>query len=212
MISLTQIFNHHSKTLELPEKFNRFLRQLNSGGEFLMLMLDNILDHSAFEMSAVSVCPEQVDLEKCCAGIVNLTQPLADEKDVSIRIQWHSERKDLLVDRTRLSQIFLNLLHNAIKFSPKAGVVFLDLKIGEAFLEAKVRDQGPGIPVEMHKDLFKMFGKSDRTVSRHSSTGLGLSIVKRNIELLDGTIRVNQGEPTGAVFTITIPLDQVSPT
>ncbi len=91
-------------------------------------------------------------------------------------------------------------------------VVFLDLKIGEAFLEAKVRDQGPGIPVEMHKDLFKMFGKSDRTVSRHSSTGLGLSIVKRNIELLDGTIRVNQGEPTGAVFTITIPLDQVSPT
>ena len=208
MISLTQIFNHHSKTLELPEKFNRFLRQLHSGGEFLILMLDNILDHSAFEINAVSVCPVEVNLEKLFTDLINMIQPLADEKHVSIRVQWHSKREKLLVDPTRLSQIFLNLLHNAIKFSPKGGVVFLDLTINPHHLVAEVRDQGPGIPIEKLNDLFTMFGKSDRTGSRHSSTGLGLSIVKRNVELLNGTIRIGQGVPNGAVFTITIPLGE----
>ena len=205
MISLTQIFNHHSESLQLPEKFNRFLDQLNSGGEFLMLMLNNILDHSAFELNAVSICPEEVDLEQCCAGLVNLTQPLATEKSVSIQIQWHSERRTLVVDRTRLSQILLNLLHNAIKFSPEGGVIFLDLTIGSDALEAEVRDQGAGIPADKQKELFKMFGKSDKTASRHSSTGLGLSIVKRHVELLNGSIRVRKGEPNGAVFSISIP-------
>ena len=208
MISLTQIFNHHGEKLELPEKFKRFLSQMNSGGEFLMLMLDNILDHSAFEMNAVSVNPEKVDLVKCCEGLVGLSQPLADEKEVSIQVQWQGEDTNFAVDRIRLSQIFLNLLHNAIKFSPRGGVISLDLTVENAHLKAKIEDQGPGIPPERRADLFKMFGKSDKSASRHSSTGLGLSIVKRNIELLNGTIHVEEGEPRGAVFQIVIPVVQ----
>lgn len=208
MISLTQIFNHHGEKLELPEKFKRFLSQMNSGGEFLMLMLDNILDHSAFEINAVSVNPEKVDLVKCCEGLVGLSQPLADEKEVSIQVQWQGEDTNFAVDRIRLSQIFLNLLHNAIKFSPRGGVISLDLTVENAHLKAKIEDQGPGIPPERRADLFKMFGKSDKSASRHSSTGLGLSIVKRNIELLNGTIHVEEGEPRGAVFQIVIPVVQ----
>lgn len=210
MISLTQIFNHHGKKLNLPEKFTRFLSQMNSGGEFLMLMLDNILDHSAFEMSAVSVSPETVELATFCEGLVNLCEPLAEEKEVTIEVRHPGKGGSFVVDRTRLSQIFLNLVHNAIKFSPVGGVVILDLQLRNDLLEAEVKDEGPGIPSERQKELFKMFGQSDKTLSRHSASGLGLSIVKRNVELLEGTIRVEQGRPKGSVFKVSIPAGKES--
>lgn len=204
MISLAQIFDHHGKSLNLPDKFNRFLKQLNSGGEFLMLLLDNILDHSAFEMNATSVCPERVDLAKCFENIVNLVQPLADEKDISIRVQWKGEHDHAMLDRTRLSQIVLNLLHNAIKFSPKSEVVSLDLNLEDDALHIRIGDSGPGIPPERQKDLFQMFGESEKKGSRYSSTGLGLSIVKRNVDLLGGTIQVEQGRPNGTIFLVVL--------
>ena len=210
MISLTQIFNHHSKDLKLPEKFNSFLKQLSSGGEFLMLLLDNILDHSAFEMNSVSVCPELVELTACCESLTHITLPLADEKDVAIQLQWHSEERLFHVDRTRLSQILLNLLHNAIKFSPRESVVSLDLTIKNNELLVQVGDQGPGIPPQRQRDLFKMFGESQKAGPRHSSTGLGLSIIKRNIDLLAGTIEVRQNTPQGTLFLIKIPASQKS--
>lgn len=205
MISLTQIFTHHSANLQLPDKFDRFLKQLHSGGEFLMLLLDNILDHSAFEMNAISVCPENVDLANCCEGLINLTQPLADDKGITLQWQQQSEHKHFFVDRTRLAQIVLNLLHNAIKFSPKGGTIFLDLIASENSLEVQITDQGPGIPLERQKELFKMFGEADKTGPHHSSTGLGLSIVKRNVDLLNGTITLKEGTPKGTIFNISIP-------
>ena len=205
MISLTQIFNHHSESLKLPKKFNRFLNQLNSGGEFLMLMLDNILDYSAFEMNAANVYPQQVDLVQCCEGLVNITQSLADEKGVLIEHRCEVGEKFFELDRTRFSQILLNLLHNAIKFSPKEGTVFLDVTLLQEDLRVEVGDEGPGIPPERQKALFKMFGNSEKTTSRHASTGLGLSIVKRNVDLLGGSICVLQKENRGAVFEVVIP-------
>ncbi|MGJ8654892.1 MAG: ABC transporter substrate-binding protein [Akkermansiaceae bacterium] len=206
MVSLTQIFNHHSEKLELPDKFNRFLKQLNSGGEFLMLMLDNILDHSAFEMNAISINPERVNLEECCRSVINLLQPLADEKDVELKLLWSGKSNNFAIDRTRLSQIFLNLLHNAIKFSPKNGIVTLEIEIEGSKLGAKISDEGPGIPAHREKDLFSMFGQSDKKGTKRSSTGLGLSIVKRNVDLLDGEIIMNRTRFGGTQFIILIPM------
>ena len=211
MISLTQIFNHHSKDLELPDKFNRFLKQLHSGGEFLMLLLNNILDHSAFELSAVSVCSEPVDVRACGESLINLTQPLADAKDVIIDLQWYGEERSIVADRTRISQILLNLLHNAIKFSPRGGRVTLQLGVKDDWLKAEVGDEGPGIPLQRQKNLFKMFGESEDVESRHVSTGLGLSIVKRNVDLLAGNIEVVPSSPKGTLFRVNIPVGIENP-
>lgn len=206
MISLAQIFNHHSKTLQLPDKFQRFLKQLNSSGELLMLMLNNILDHSAFEMDAANNSPEPTDLEESCAGVVNLVQALADEKDISIQVELRGSGGSLLIDRTRLAQIFLNLLHNAVKFSPKGGTICFDLNHRSDLLEIEVRDQGPGIPPEAQQHVFEMFAKSDQGIARQPAKGLGLAIVKRNVELLNGSISVEQAAPKGAIFKVSIPL------
>ena len=207
IISLANIFDHHSKSLKLPDKFTRFIRQLNSGSEFLMLMLNNILDHSVFEMDAAMLHPEQVDVKQCMVDIVNLAQPLADERDLTIELKKHSGRNSFFMDRTRLYQILLNLIHNAIKFSPRGGTVIVQCSLQGGRLQIEVRDQGPGIPLEDQKHIFNMFTKSEKLSARHSGTGLGLSIVQRNTELLKGTIKIEQAQPTGAIFKISLPLE-----
>jgi len=206
MISLTQIFNHHGKSLNLPEKFNRFLGQLHAGGEFLMLLLNNILDQSAFELNAVKVSPERIETDKCFNDILNLVQPLADEKNVSVEVRWTSDYQDIIIDRVRLIQIVLNLLHNAVKFSPQKGGITLDLRIEDHSLHVDVGDEGPGIPPDREQDLFRMFGASNKDEARYSSTGLGLSIVKRNVDLLGGVIQVLEGKPSGVLFKVKIPI------
>ncbi len=208
MVSLSHIFNYHSENLQLPEKFTRFLKQLNSGAEFLMLMLNNLLDISAFEMNAVSVNPETIDISQCCAGIANLVQPLADEKNITIQIHHHFEQKTLKIDQTRLSQLTLNLLHNAIKFSPRGGTIFIDVHRQPDLLKFEIRDQGPGIPHEERDGVFDMFTHGKGGASHPSSSGLGLSIVLRNVELLKGTIEIEQAQPHGAIFKVAIPLNK----
>ncbi len=162
IISLAKIFKHHSASLQLPEKFQRFIKQVNSSGEFLLLLLNNILDCSASEMNSERVSPEEVDLKQCCATVANLVQSLADEKGVTVEFECRVDRKHLVIDRTRLSQILLNLLHNAIKFSPKEGTVSLDVILCDGVLKIEVRDQGPGIPADKLPHLFEMFAKTNQ--------------------------------------------------
>ncbi|VGO17484.1 Autoinducer 2 sensor kinase/phosphatase LuxQ [Pontiella desulfatans] len=204
IIGLTNIFHHHGKSLELPDKFNAFLEQLKSGGGFLMLMLNNILDLSAFEMNAAAVRPEHFELSEWGGEIGNLVQPLANEQGVQVRID--ATTATIEADRTRLSQILLNLIHNAIKFTPENGTVRIALSCSPSSLEMRVSDEGPGIPEEERERIFDMFAQGAEGPSHRSGVGLGLSIVERNTRLLGGDIRIGNAQPTGTVFTVAVPL------
>jgi signal transduction histidine kinase len=207
MIGLSNIFRHHSKNLNLPERFNTFLEQLHSGGEFLMLMLNNILDLSALEMNEAVVRPEPIVVSEWGGSIANLVRPMATERSVEVSLRTNPERATIQADRMRLSQILLNLSHNAIKFSPKHGTVFITLTCEADALRMEVRDEGPGIPEEEQEHIFEMFSQGAEGPSHRSGTGLGLSIVERNTHLLHGTIQVGNAEPTGTMFTVNIPLN-----
>ncbi len=208
IIGLANIFRHHADRLELPEEFTQFLEQLDSSGEFLMLMLNNVLDLSSFEMDAAMVRLEPVHLNEWCDSIANLVQPLASERGVQIEIQKTLSEELIQADRTRLSQILLNLIHNAIKFSPENGTVGVGVSVQSGLLLMSVRDQGPGIPEEERAQIFQIFEQGAEGPSHKSGTGLGLSIVQRNTQLLRGTIRIEKNEPSGAIFTIEIPLNE----
>ena len=206
MIGLGNIFQHHSNELNLPDKFNRFLDQLHSSGEFLMLLLTNILDLSVFEMDAATVHPEQHDLDEWCLNMSNMIQPLAEERGVQIQMQAHPAGCQIHIDITRLSQILLNLQHNAIKFSPQGGTVRTDVFHTPEQLKLIVQDQGPGIPADERASIFSPFHQGNTEPSNHSGIGLGLSIVQRNTQLLNGILRVDEVLPTGTKFTLEIPL------
>jgi len=138
-------------------------------------------------------------------------QPLADEKNISIKVHHHTDLQEFCVDSTRLSQISLNLLHNAIKFSPKGGTINIETNLQPDRLEFNIRDEGPGIPREERDHIFEMFSQGAHGNSHRSSSGLGLSIVHRNVQFLKGVISIEDAEPNGAVFKVSIPLEPLEP-
>jgi len=206
IIGLTNIFRHHTARLQLPEEFNQFLGQLDSSGEFLMLMLNNVLDFSMFEMDAARVRTEQIQLREWCDSIANLVQPLAAERGIDIQIKKSLPERKVEADRTRLSQILLNLIHNAVKFSPEKGTIFVEISVQLDVLHMRIQNQGPGIPEEARSRIFNMFDQGEGGPSDKSGSGLGLSIVQRNIRLLHGTIRIDDASKSGTVFIVEIPL------
>jgi len=208
MIGLSNIFRHHSKGFNLPDQFNRFLDQLHASGEFLMILLNNVLDLSAIEMNSASVNPEPIQLNEWCDRIAQLTQPLAAERGVHIQMNAPPPDTRVQTDGTRLSQILLNLLHNAIKFSPEGGTVSVDVSLQRDELLMDVEDQGPGIRPEERERLFEMFAQGPNGRMHQSGKGLGLSIVHRNTQLLDGTIQAEQVAPSGARFIVRIPVTE----
>ncbi len=207
-ISLSHILRHHSESLDLPDQFIRFLDQLNAGSKFLMLMINNLIDFSTFEMDEAIVRPENMDLDDWCGNIANLSQPQANERGVEIKMRVSPPGSTIEADHTRLSQILMNLLHNAIRFSPRGGVVTVEISIQAGVLAMDVRDQGPSIRLEERKLIFDLVAQKEKSLSQRKGTGLGLSIVPRNTQLLDGSIQVEQAEPAGARFIVTIPLEQ----
>ncbi len=210
VISLSNIFEHHSKSLSLPEKFERFIKQLHSGSEFLMLMLNNILEYSVFETNAAANRAERIAFAKCSSDIISLVEPLAYEQKVKIEFQQHSDREEIIIDRMRISQIILNLVHNAIKFSPAGGTILVKLSLENEHYQIEVHDQGPGISPEDQERIFEIFSQIDNQPHRYSGTGLGLAIVQKNVEFLKGKIHIAQAHPTGSIFRVSIPLEPQS--
>jgi signal transduction histidine kinase len=207
LISLTNIFSHHSNELNLPERFNRFLGQLRSGGDFLMLVLNNILDLSVLEMNAAAVRPETFDLKEWCGNMTNLVRSLAEARNVQVQCTCSGGK--VQADRTRLSQVLLNLAQNAVKFSPEKGTVCIELCLDADALHLNVCDEGPGIAPEERMRIFDLFAQGTAGPSHRSGVGLGLNIVQRNVELLGGAIRLSDAVGGGSCFSATIPLSRI---
>ncbi len=110
-----------------------------------------------------------------------------------------------------MERIMLNLLSNAIKFTPKGGTIKVDLLFDEKFVHIKVKDSGVGIPKEKINEIFGKFTRVDKTIKRENEgSGIGLSIVKSLVQLLEGKISLKSEEDRGSEFTISLPNKKLS--
>jgi len=207
VISLSNIFLHNVQTLDLPEKFIRFMGQLHSGAEFLQLMLNNILDYSAFEMNAASVVVEKVDLNKWSESIISVIEPQADLRKVTLDVVTNSVSPIIESDVSRLSQILLNLAHNAIKYSPAGGKVNIGISAAADALEITVIKSGCNISCEDQKHIFDTLYSVSCMESNSSGSDFVLSVVKRNVDLMNGCVSVAYTDGGGAEFKVLIPLE-----
>jgi len=167
---------------------------------------------------------EKVRIEDVLAEVVKTLTPNARKKGVQLRLEASAPLPELRADPERLRQVFINLGDNAVKFTPSGGSVTykaaaLDQRsesadVGFALLapvrgaiEVRVIDTGIGIPPNERQKVFDPFYQVDSSSTReYGGTGLGLSIVKRLVESHDGTIRVDENSPRGAVFVVTLPV------
>ncbi len=192
----------------------KYLEKIRKQGEGLLALLDDLLTLSQTESGSLTLNPENFDLSALLRDAIQTNRLVADKKNIALRFSEDAASAAEKLgayfgDAARLSQVFQNLIGNAIKYSPPNTEVHATLATNPESDRAlvSVADQGLGIP---EADLSKIFRPFHRTTNRptggEKSTGLGLSIVKRIVEAHDGEIRVSSVVGEGSRFTVELPL------
>jgi signal transduction histidine kinase/CheY-like chemotaxis protein len=183
----------------------RFLRQVNSAGQHLLSLINDVLDLSKVEAGRMELRPEDVEVGELIDQVLATVMPLANKKGITLASSNQSGAR-LIADRGKLKQMLLNLVSNAIKFTPDGGSVAIDVTAVSDWVEFAVRDNGIGIAPEDIDQLFQAFQQVDSGRDRQQQgTGLGLALTRRLAELHGGTITVASSKGQGTTFSLRLP-------
>jgi signal transduction histidine kinase len=189
----------------------RLLRSVEQSGQHLLAVVSDILDLSKLEAGQMTTHIAPVGLASLLGDVRGVLEPVAAARNITLVV---SPGPDVVVatDATRLTQILVNLVGNAIKFSPVGSEVVVDVVVDEQHLVLAVLDHGIGIDVADHARIFDAFVQVDDGHTRqHGGNGLGLAITKHLVTLLGGDIRVTSARGAGAKFTVTLPRRRLDP-
>jgi signal transduction histidine kinase len=210
---------------EMSVEQREFVRTIHEKGEQLLELITSLLDLSKLESGTLAMRKSDVTVEHVVSDVVHTVSPAARKKAVSVTSTVEPGLPKLWADPTRLRQVMLNLVDNAMKFTPQGGTVRITirattmevepddeegglvlLRSKQPAVEIRVADTGIGIPDAEKSKVFDAFYQVDSRATRQvGGTGLGLSIVKRLVEGHDGRVWVEDNRPQGAVFVVTIP-------
>ncbi len=189
----------------LNDEQKKQLKMIQSSGSHLLSLINDILDLSKIEAGQVFPKMESLNLQEILDEIIKLEEPLAKEKGDTIDL-LSKESVFIFSDRQRIRQIIINLVDNAIKFTSQGSIVIKCSK-EDKFAKIEITDTGIGIKAEDVIKLFKPFIQVESYLARkHQGSGLGLSICKKLIELLGGSISVKSEFGKGSTFTVMLPL------
>ncbi len=195
----------------LSEKQHRWVHNIQSSGDRLLALINDILDLARIEAGKMQVRLEEFSIHDICEGLLNMFRPLAEKKNIDLRGQIDANIPLLRQDPSKLQQILSNLLSNAIKFTPEGGRVLLRVEAEAPHMVFTVTDTGVGIAPEDQELVFEKFRQSGNPLTReHAGTGLGLSIVRELSKLLGGEVALQSELGRGSTFTVRLPL-QLSP-
>jgi signal transduction histidine kinase len=184
----------------------RFLTLINSGGHHMLGLINDVLDLSQVEAGQIVLRIEQVLIDDVVQSVLSTMEPLAAKK--AIRLQADGAASGQVpADLGKLRQMLLNLVSNAIKFTPDGGSVTIGVRRLIDAVEVSVSDTGVGIAESDREHLFEAFRQLDSPVARQEhGSGLGLAITKRLVELHGGQIKLASELGKGSVFTLRLPL------
>ena len=195
---------------------------INNSAEALLTIINDILDFSKVEAGKLELDPRPFELRECLESAIDLIAPKTAEKGLDLAYVVEPGTPDgIVADNTRLRQVLLNFLNNAVKFTERGEIVLSVTKVppgkggghggstgqreGMCTLQFAVRDTGIGIQKDRMDRLFKSFSQVDAsTTRRYGGTGLGLAISKRLVDLMGGEVWVESAEGTGTTFFFTI--------
>ncbi|MBE2239088.1 MAG: PAS domain-containing protein [Caldilineaceae bacterium] len=195
----------------LTDRQQRSLKLIESSGRELLGLIDNLLDLSRIEAGQFHLHDDQFDAVSISKSAVDLSTDAANAKGQSIQFETNCERLMVQGDQRRWQQILLNLVGNAIKFTPQSGKIGVKLEADNANRRVHVHvwDRGIGINQEDLSRLFRPFSQLDSTLTRQfPGTGLGLALAKRLVELQGGEISVHSEPGEGSTFTVSMPYSQ----
>lgn len=180
-------------------------------GEQLLQLINSVLDISKVESGRMELAIDRVKLKAVVEDALDSVRPQAKKKDLTLTAKIGDDVPDLIADQYKLRQILVNLLGNAVKFTPAKGRVRISSRrIGrgpQSRVEIRVSDSGVGIAAEHQAKVFERFYQVDNSSTRHhGGTGLGLPLVRSFVEMHGGTIRVESAVGKGTTFIVDLPI------
>jgi signal transduction histidine kinase len=189
----------------LEDQARTYVARIKFTARHQQQIIDEILSFARLEAGRETVHNEVVSLDELRDEVSAVILPLAESRGLAFTQHFADAPATFTTDPRKLRQVLLNLLGNAVKFTP-AGSVMLTVTGSEESIVLTVSDTGPGIRSEDRERIFEAFTQLDETATRQQGgTGLGLAITKRLVALLDGSIRVEAGRECGSSFVVTLP-------
>jgi signal transduction histidine kinase len=194
----------------LNDKQKEYSDGIAEAGQRLMSLIDNILDLSTIEAGYLTLDKTCVDLSQTLKDIFDLSREWAGQQSLQAHLTVPEDLGDVHADERRIKQVLLNLVRNAITFTPAGGDIYIEGKLSEDEQSAyiSVRDTGIGISQEDQDKIFEPFVRADQDVNaiKQSGPGLGLSLVKNIVDLHDGRVLLDSEEGRGTTITVVLPL------
>lgn len=192
----------------LNEKQLRYVNNISVSGRHLLKLINDVLDLSKVEAGKMELNVEKFSISGSVSEIKTLLTPLASKKSIQILSTFDDDLTIIKADRTKFNQILYNLMDNAIKFTPEGGHVIVDARVGEDEAKITIKDTGVGISEEEVQKVFQPFTQlRNSKYGKQVGTGLGLSLVKKFVEMHAGKIWVESEFGKGSKFIFTLPLN-----
>ena len=172
-------------------------------------LVDDLLDVSRLELGKVELRLQQIDLNDSVAAAAEACLPMTMAQRHSVKVALAPQPLPVVADPVRIEQVFGNLIVNAAKFTPPGGMIVVEASASGDEAVVRITDNGIGVKPEMVDAVFDLFIQDNSTIARTSGgLGIGLTLVKRLVELHGGTIGVESTPGQGSTFTFTLPVGQ----
>jgi PAS domain S-box-containing protein len=190
----------------LSEDQDDSVEHIAKAGKHLLGLIDEVLDLTRIESGTVSLSPEALEPAMVVNECFDLLHSQAEDRKIFLKAELDADLPGIKADYSRLKDVLLNLLSNAVKYNFEQGTVVVRCQpVPGQRLRLSVADSGPGIPEESLPELFQPFNRLGAEASEIEGTGIGLTITKRLVELMDGEIGVESRQGKGCVFWIELP-------
>ena len=188
-----------------PDQYREVVSSILEETQRLNHTIDSLLLLARAEAGSTSATSENIALAPLVTEVASMLAVLAEDKDIQLLVQEGNTKAEVYGDRSLLRVAFVNLLHNALKFSPSGGIVQVRLATAETFVSVSITDQGPGLGNNEFDAVFDRFYRG-QGVSANYGNGLGLSIVKLIVDRIGGSVRFDRTVENGASVHVELPL------
>jgi signal transduction histidine kinase len=192
---------------EVNEKQAEYLADILESGRHLLSLINDILDLSKIEAGRMELEPSEFDLPRAIESTLILIRERAHRRGITLDCDVDPRLGTIRADERKIKQVLLNLLSNALKFTPEGGRIAVRGKRSDAAVEVAVSDTGVGIAAEDQAAVFEEFRQVGAAAPKAEGTGLGLAISRKFVELHGGRIELQSVVGAGSTFTVTLPLE-----
>ena len=209
ILGYSELMKNELKDNDLPRVFEH-LNKLQKAGNILLSIINNVLDMARIESGHMELDENYANIEDIRQRLIDMFEDEAKKKNIHVRYTFNVEHKHVMADVTKVEEIFVNILSNALKYTPSNGSVEVNVdelscdEPGYMIVRTSIMDTGIGMSQEYLEKIFESFSRERMTSSKISGTGLGMAIVKKYVDLLGGTIDVKSVLGKGSTFVVTL--------